>query len=125
VRQRRYEPVSAPLDLRIADYRVQLNYGKVAALRTLPAPMRQEAFFVCWTRKEAYLKARGEGLMLGLDQFDVSLVPGEPATLLGTKGDAQEAWRWSLQELFPGCGYVAALAVEGHDWWLTCWHWLE
>jgi 4'-phosphopantetheinyl transferase len=98
---------------------------EVATLRTLPANMRQEAFFACWTRKEAYLKARGEGLTLRLDQFDVSLVPGEPAALLGTNGDPQEALRWSLQELFPRSGYVAALAVEGHDWRLTCWQWPE
>jgi 4'-phosphopantetheinyl transferase len=98
---------------------------EVAALCTLPATMRQEAFFACWARKEAYLKARGEGLRLGLDQFDVSLVPGEPAALLGASGDPQEALRWSLQELFPRSGYAAALAVEGHEWRLTCWQWPE
>ena len=98
---------------------------EVATLRTLPVNVRQEAFFACWTRKEAYLKVRGEGVMLGLDQFDVSLVPGEPAALLGTNGDPQEALRWSLQELVLRSGYVAALAVEGHDWRLTCWQWPE
>ena len=96
---------------------------EVAALRTLPVHLRQEAFFTCWTRKEAYLKARGEGLMLALEQFDVSLVPGEPAALLNTQEGSQEASRWSLQDLFPGPGYVAALAVEGHEWRLTCWQW--
>ena len=63
--------------------------------------------------------------MLGLEQFDVSLAPGEPAALLGANGDSQEALRWSLQDLIPGSGYVAALAVEGHDWRLTCWQWPE
>ncbi len=96
---------------------------EVAVLRALPTNMQPEAFFACWTRKEAYLKARGEGLALCLDQFDVSLAPGEPAALLSTNGDPQEVSRWSLQELDPGPGYVAALAVEGHAWQLKCWQW--
>jgi len=60
-----------------------------------------------------------------LDQFDVSLAPGDPATLLNIRGDPLEASRWSLQELIPGPGYVAALAVEGHGWRLVCWEWRE
>jgi 4'-phosphopantetheinyl transferase len=84
---------------------------------------RRIAFFDCWTRKEAYIKARGEGLSLPLDQFDVSLVPGEPATLLETRGDPLEASRWSLYELYPDPGYAAALAVEGHGVRLACWEW--
>ena len=94
---------------------------EVAQLNSLPPNLRQEAFFNCWTRKEAYIKARGEGLTLRLDQFDVSLAPGEPAALLDTKDDPQEASRWSLRELVPGPGYVAALAAEGYNWQLRCW----
>jgi 4'-phosphopantetheinyl transferase len=94
-----------------------------ANLRALPAEMRHQAFFNCWTRKEAYIKAHGEGLSLPLDQFDVSLAPGEPAALLATRSDPQEALRWSLQTLTPGPSYVAALAVEGRGWQLTRWHW--
>jgi len=95
---------------------------EVAALRALPANMQQKAFFRCWTRKEAYIKARGEGLTLPLDQFEVSLEPGKPAAMI-TNVDPQEVARWSIQELTPGPGYVAALAVEGHDWRLKCWQW--
>ena len=98
---------------------------EVAALRLLPIDLQPEAFFNCWTRKEAYVKAKGDGLSLALDQFDVSLMPGEPAALLSTKDNPIEASRWSLQELSPGFNYVAALAVEGHDWRLKCWQWLE
>jgi len=94
-----------------------------AVLRALPAKLKTEAFFNCWTRKEAYIKARGEGLSLPLDQFDVSLAPGKPAKLLDIRGDPQEATRWSLRALTPGPGYVAALAVEGHGWRLACWQW--
>jgi len=87
--------------------------------------MQPQAFFNCWTRKEAYIKARGEGLSLPLDQFDVSLAPGETAALLSTNGDPQEASRWRIQELAPGAGYVSALAVKGHHWQLKCWQWPE
>jgi len=98
---------------------------EAAMLRALPARMQQEAFFTCWTRKEAYLKAKGEGLTLRLDEFEVSVVPGEPAALLSVKGDPQEASQWSLKELDPGPGYVGALAVKGHGWHLRCWQWEE
>jgi 4'-phosphopantetheinyl transferase len=96
---------------------------EVAMLRTLLTEAQRQAFFRCWTRKEAYIKARGEGLSLPLDQFDVSLAPGEPAAVLGTQRDPSEASRWSLHELAPGPGYEAAIAVEGHGWRLTCWQW--
>lgn len=98
---------------------------EIAALRALPPNMRLEAFFNCWTRKEAFIKARGEGLTLPLDQFDVSLAPGEPAAFLSINGDRQEASRWLLQGLAPGPSYVAALAVEGHDLRIKCWQWPE
>ncbi|MDQ4075086.1 MAG: 4'-phosphopantetheinyl transferase superfamily protein [Chloroflexota bacterium] len=94
-----------------------------AALGALPPHQRPEAFFHCWTRKEAYIKAIGEGLSFPLDQFDVSLVPSEPARLLGNRRDPEEVTRWSLRRLLPGPGYVAALVVEGHDWQLSCWQW--
>jgi 4'-phosphopantetheinyl transferase len=96
---------------------------EVVVLRGLPTHRQREAFFNCWTRKEAYVKAKGQGLSIPLDQFDVSLAPGEPAALLSTQWHPQEASRWSLQKLNPGCGYVAALAVEGHDWQVKCWQW--
>ena len=97
---------------------------EVAALRSLPPELRREAFFHCWTRKEAYIKGQGKGLALPLDQFDVSLHPDEPAALLATQHDPPEARRWSLQSLFPGEGYVGALAVEGHSWQLWCGDWI-
>jgi len=96
---------------------------EVATLRAFPEHMQSLAFFNCWTRKEAYIKARGEGLSLPLDQFDVSLTPGEPVALLRTNGDPQEASRWRIQELAPGASCVSALAVKGHHWRLKCWQW--
>jgi 4'-phosphopantetheinyl transferase len=96
---------------------------EVAMFQTLPTEAQREAFFRGWTRKEAYLKARGEGLSLPLDQFDVSLAPGEPAAILGTRPDPSEAFRWSLQELTLDPDYVAALAAKGLGWRLACWQW--
>ena len=94
-----------------------------AIWQQLPKGQKQEAFFNCWTRKEAYLKARGEGLSLPLDQFDVSFDPGKRAALLLTSGASDESSRWLLRAIQPGPGYVAALVVEGHDWRLKCWEW--
>ena len=89
----------------------------------LPESKRKEAFFNCWTRKEAFIKAIGDGLSLPLDKFDVSLVPGELPMLLRIGGNSKEASRWSIQELKPATGFAAALAVEGRSWCLRCWRW--
>jgi len=94
---------------------------EVTVLRALPMSLQATAFFACWTRKEAYIKAKGDGLALPLDQFDVSLAPGEPAALLRTAWELQEAACWALQDLAPASGYRAALAVAGHAWRLMCW----
>ena len=95
--------------------------AEVDALTNLPAGQQREAFFNCWTRKEAFIKAHGEGLALGLSRFDVTLRPGEPAALLRFDDDPTEAARWSLRALDAGDGYKAALAVEGEGWHLQCW----
>jgi 4'-phosphopantetheinyl transferase len=81
-----------------------------------------EAFFACWTRKEAYIKARGIGIALGLDRFEVSLAPGRPATLLVAPEEPEAVARWRLVALAPGEGYAGALATDGTAR-LTCWQW--
>jgi 4'-phosphopantetheinyl transferase len=96
-----------------------------AVLRTLPKSQWVQAFFNCWTRKEAYLKATGDGLARPLEHFDVSLAPGKPARLLYVEGDARESERWFLRALTPAPGYAAALAVEeGQHCRLVRWRWL-
>jgi 4'-phosphopantetheinyl transferase len=111
-------------DLAVAEIAERFFSRREAAmLRALPTAAQYRAFFRCWTRKEAYVKARGEGLSLPLDQFDLSPVPGESDAAPGTQRDPSDTSRWSLQELTPGPGYVAALAVEGHGWRLNCWQW--
>jgi 4'-phosphopantetheinyl transferase len=80
-----------------------------------------QAFYNCWTRKEAYLKATGEGLSRPLASFDVSLTPGEPAKLLFVQDDKRETMRWSFWSSTLDCRYVAAVCIEGHDWRLKTW----
>lgn len=89
-------------------------------LHALSIEARPQAFYRCWTRKEAYIKARGMGLSLPLDLFDVSMKPGEPAALLASREDAREMGRWRFEELEVGEGYVGALVVEGDEWNIRC-----
>lgn len=93
------------------------------SFRTLPASQRPEAFFRCWTRKEAYLKALGDGLARPLDAFDVSFLPGEQAELLCVHDDLDVASRWSLWGLTPAPATVAAVAVQSRTVRLSCWQW--
>jgi 4'-phosphopantetheinyl transferase len=71
-----------------------------------------QAFFRCWTRKEAYIKAKGGGLSIPLDQFDVAIAEDQPAALLGTRPDPTEASRWKLYDLPVKPGYASALAFS-------------
>jgi 4'-phosphopantetheinyl transferase len=80
-------------------------------LENLSGDELQRAFFRCWTLKEAYIKAKGEGLSIPLNAFDVSLEEGQPAALIGTRPDPTEAERWTMYDLSIGQGYAAALAV--------------
>jgi len=91
---------------------------EVEELRIVPASLQAEAFFLCWTRKEAYVKARGEGLRIPLDSFHVSLTPGQPEQL-----HSSDSLSWSLHSLRPDPRYVAALVGEGEGWRLRFWDW--
>lgn len=88
----------------------------------LPKSEKKEAFFNCWTRKEAFIKAIGDGLYWPLDKFDVSLSPEEPAELLSIDGDTAKASKWHLEDLSPASGFSAACAVEG-DCRILCYQW--
>lgn len=95
--------------------------GEIEALGKLAPQEYAGAFFRCWTRKEAFIKATGRGLTLPLDQLDVTLDPGEAAALLRTAWDPGEAAHWSLHELEAGSGFTAALAVRGHGYRVHRW----
>lgn len=92
-----------------------------AALMGRPAAERHAAFYNIWTRKEAYLKARGDGISAGLDTFSVSL--GAEAELLHSDEGAAEAARWQLMALAPAPGYVAALCATNDGWRPRCFSW--
>ena len=87
--------------------------AETAVFKSLPPAQRNEAFFNCWTRKEAYIKAIGEGLSCPLDVFDVTLKPGEPARFLRIRGSEEAAAAWSLFSLEPQDGFVTAVAIPG------------
>ena len=81
-------------------------------LIALPAATQTEAFFQCWTRKEGYIKARGEGLSRGLDSFEVAFGPGVDAAVLNASDDASPTARWLVLDLQPAQGFAGALVVE-------------
>lgn len=85
-----------------------------AALGLIPADGRQAAFFTCWARKEAYVKALGGGLSVPLDRFDVA-APGDLARLVVDRGDPDAPRRWSIHDIDAGPAFRAALAVKKHD----------
>jgi 4'-phosphopantetheinyl transferase len=95
---------------------------EVDTLLALAVQERELAFFNCWTRKEAFIKAVGEGLARALDQFEVSLQPREPARLLWVAEDEAEPGRWALEHLEPWPGYVGCVALPARGWRLRCWH---
>jgi 4'-phosphopantetheinyl transferase len=84
-----------------------------SALRELTPNLRHAAFFNCWTRKEAFLKAIGTGLSTPLDAFDVTLEPVTEPRILRLPAAATE--NWSLYHLEPMPDYVAAVAVQGRN----------
>jgi 4'-phosphopantetheinyl transferase len=91
---------------------------ELSELRTLPPELQAQGFFLCWTRKEAYVKARGGGLQIPLDSFSVTLTPGRPEKL-----QSSDDSRWSLCSFQPAPGFVGAVIGEGKDWRLRRWEW--
>lgn len=87
--------------------------AEYTALCSIDSALRHEAFFNCWTRKEAFIKATGKGLSYPLKQFDVSLRPGSPARLLSIAEESEQPRHCSLHAISPRAGYVGALAVIG------------
>lgn len=91
--------------------------GEIRTWSALPPADRLAAFFRCWTRKEAYLKALGTGLgTTRLDSFEVSLAPGDPPAVLAVDGDPRAAAEWRVADIDLGPGFVGALAARWGGW---------
>ena len=92
------------------------SQNEISSLEKIDINKRPELFFQYWTRKEAFLKARGEGISFPMEQCDVSLISGSGLSPVKFLADGTNNQNWHVQDLFPGDGYVAAIAVEGADW---------
>jgi 4'-phosphopantetheinyl transferase len=97
--------------------------GEIADLMATNPGERTRAFFSGWTRKEAYVKATGEGLAAPLNRFRVSIGVGQPAALLHIEDDMESASDWSLFDLKAPDGYVGALAIHGRGWAIKQEYW--
>ncbi len=96
---------------------------EAAKLMALANERRIPAFFNLWTRKEAWLKATGDGLSEMLREVEVSFLPEEPASVLAISENIEAAHRWTLLGLTPATEFTAALAVEAKDLQFSCWQW--
>src|SRR4029077_16735346 len=102
-----------PDAMSIAD--TQFTAAESKALRSLPPPEQRAAFFRYWARKEAVIKAGGEGLGRALDSFDVDGEPGSTSAVMQWAGGSRGMTEWSLRDLSSPPGYAAASAVAAHE----------
>ena len=97
--------------------------NEIQKLFSLPADQQRQAFYSGWTRKEAFLKARGEGLSRGLDRVEVSLAPDEPAAIIEASGELEACRAWTIQHLSPLPEYIGAAAVDAGNVAFRCFGW--
>jgi 4'-phosphopantetheinyl transferase len=98
------------------------SQGEISWLESVHKNEWPGAFFQYWTRKEAFIKATGEGISFPMDQCDVSLLNGRHLSPIRLPGNDRESNCWHGQDLFPARGYAAAIAVEGDNLDLLCRH---
>lgn len=96
-----------------------------ATFHSLPENAKNRAFYSCWTRKEAYVKALGMGLSYPLDAFTVSFLPDEPPELKPAQSNMNTESDWTIEDICVNADHVAAVAVEGHGarFQHTQWSW--
>jgi len=112
-----------PIEHAVTIARRYFSPAEIVAFDALPEPERIPAFYRCWTRKEAYLKATGEGLSLPLVGFDVTLAPDESARFLRVDDRHEPETGWSLHDMSPAGNYAAAMALERTDVSVRAWRW--
>jgi 4'-phosphopantetheinyl transferase len=96
--------------------------GEISSLNKIDKKNRCEIFFQYWARKEAFIKANGEGISFPLEQCDVSSTNGNVLSPIILPGANSESSCWYVRDLFPGDGYAAAVAIEGGYSDISCWH---
>ena len=89
----------------------------------LPLREKKETFFNWWTRKEAFIKAVGEGLSYPLWEFDAALAEEKSLDSSTILGGAQEGPGWSMWDVRPADGFTGAVVVKGRGWDVHCWQW--
>jgi 4'-phosphopantetheinyl transferase len=104
--------------------RASFSPAELAEIANLPASLRTTAFFHCWTCKEAYIKARGLGLQIPLDQFDVSCSPEKPAALRAVRTGDDSVERWSMRAVTLDAQHLGALVVASTQWHGRYWTYL-
>jgi 4'-phosphopantetheinyl transferase len=114
------EQIRPPADLAALVESV-FSANEQAVFHALAAEQQLEAFFRCWTRKEAFMKATGLGMALAPERIDVTLAPEAPPRLLGVMDESLDTTHWLLTDLTPWPGYAAALAIHGPIDHLQCW----
>lgn len=97
---------------------------EIEALLKLDTKYQTQAFYSCWTRKEAFIKALGSGLSFPLAEFVVSLDSLKKAKLIATKWDKKEKEKWILQPIEPRENYIGAFAVKGNVSKIQSWKYL-
>lgn len=100
-----------------------LSATETNKLFALPADQQKQAFFNAWTRKEAYVKALGCGLIQAPETIEVTLCPGETPRLLQVEGQPEAISRWHFEAFQYRKDYTIAAAVEGSGWNLRLWEW--
>ncbi|MEM1116827.1 MAG: 4'-phosphopantetheinyl transferase superfamily protein [Bacteroidota bacterium] len=96
--------------------------SEVAAYRAVPETGRPAAFFACWTRKEAFVKAVGDGLTYGLSTFDAAVAPEAETPLLRVRSADARAAGWDAADVPLGPGLAAAVAADRPGWRWVGWH---
>lgn len=97
---------------------------ELAALRGVPTAARDAAFFSLWSRKEAWLKATGDGIGDSLAKIEVAFLPAVEPRVLAIAGDTAVAAEWTLRPLHPAAGFVGALAIQRRSVSVQCWHFI-
>ena len=95
--------------------------AELAVLDRLPAEQQPSAFYAGWTRKEAFVKAVGQGLSYPLQNFAVTLAPDALAQLVHIGGDRGAAARWQMASFVPGVGFSGAVVVDRRSVHLSFW----